>query len=436
MTSMASPSPEPSHERASDKTRSTWRALLGGSVVLALVVLGACGGDKQQSTKKICDPGQRVNCTCSDGIGKGTHVCNDEGDGFSACVTDNGGECKGTVGSGDDDDIGDDDDDIGRDSGTNTKEPIEACPGKVTAVGASSEVTIQGDTTDASDDAKGVNACSVGSQGPDHVYHLKPTDTGSLAISVTGEKPFDPVLYVRRDCTEEDDQLKCATTTGPGGTEQFSMNVVAGKDYYLFVDGSSGSSGKYTLKMKLTAGPFCGDGVVRENEACDDGEIKIDDDGCSNDCQKPNGDPPSGNGCPGHPVEIWPGRTVTATGSTNPYGNAWVNTGTSCAVSDNAVNAAQDHVYQVTARQTGILKVNLTPEASANLMLVARRTCADPKSQGTNTLQTKWCSNDGTAGGAEALAFPVTNGTKYYVAVDGALNAKGKYSITFSITPL
>jgi len=35
------------------------------------------------------------------------------------------------------------------------------------------------------------------------------------------------------------------------------------------VDAASGTAGKYALNLTLTPGPFCGDGKVDPNEACD-----------------------------------------------------------------------------------------------------------------------------------------------------------------------
>jgi hypothetical protein len=155
----------------------------------------------------------------------------------------------------------------------------------------------------------------------------------------------------------------------------------------------------------------------------------VDGDGCSAGCNAINGDPATGGSCPGQVVHMWPGKTVTGTGSTNPYGNTFTKTGSSCIVSTNNLNAAQDHIYAVTAHAAGNLKVTMTPtEATYNPMLVARATCADPNSQGATM-----CANLNTAGVAEVMTFPVTNNQTVYVAAEGVLNAKGSYTIKFEL---
>ena len=94
---------------------------------------------------------------------------------------------------------------------------------------------------------------------------------------------MNPLWYVRTACTDEATQTTCAPA-GPGALASQKISVVNGRDYFLFVDGASGSAGKYTVTAKLSTGTFCGDGQVDTNEACDDGN-KTEADGCSNDCQ-------------------------------------------------------------------------------------------------------------------------------------------------------
>lgn len=409
-----------------------------GSVmaVLGLVAsVQACtlGSSSATSEARLCTPGAYVFCRCADSS-PGTKLCNDDGKTFEACTTaGESGECKG--GEVSDPDTGKPVDGNGNvlpeeEAQQPATNDLETCPGKATAVGIGQDVVVTGDTTGARDDHKGkAGACIAGDGGGDHVYRVTPTGTGQLAVKVQGEGALNPTVYLRSTCADAETQLACAETTGPGGLEQLQTNVVTGKEYFLVVDGASGSAGKYTLTMKLTAGSFCGDGKVDTNEACDDGN-KVEGDGCSNSCQKVDGDPTSANGCPGQPVALWPGRTVTGTGSTTPLGNTFSKTGSSCLVSTSNLNAASDHVYEVTAHGTGTMKVTLTPDPGVNLMLVARATCTDPTTQGANM-----CSNDGSEGGAETLSLPVTAGQKLAVAVDGAgtVNNKGSYAISFQL---
>jgi len=143
-----------------------------------------------------------------------------------------------------------------------------------------------------------------------------------------------------------------------------------------------------------------------------------------------NGNPTSGGACPGHPVEVWPGQTVTGTGSTASYGNSWAAPSSACDTG--GTNGYQDHVYEVTPHASGDLVVTLSPPPNGelNLMLSARRTCTNATSATSNM-----CANDAGTGGGETMTFPVTNGTKVYVAVDGGgvTNNKGDYAISFKL---
>jgi cysteine-rich repeat protein len=389
------------------------------------------GGNDATSDDHLCTPGAYVFCRCAD-RSEGTKLCRDDGKSFEPCTTGEDGLCAG--GEIDDPNSGNpvappSDEDAGPTDNQTGGPEAEACPGKAVALTPGVDTIITDDTTGAEDDAKGKpGACAVGSGGGDHVYHLQPKGTGSLKLTVQGTAPLDPTVYIRSTCSDEASQTACSETTPAGGTETLNVNVVTGHDYYLFVDGASGTAGKYKITAHLTTGSFCGDGKVDMNEACDDAN-KIEGDGCSNDCKKVDGDPASANGCPGQPVHIWPGKTVDGSGSTTPYGNAFTKTGSSCIVSASDLNAAQDHVYAVTAHATGNLEVLVGPSDPAwNVELVARTTCTDPSTQGAGM-----CGNDGAAGELELISFPVTDGQTVYVAVDGVLNAKGAYTITFDI---
>ena len=409
-----------------------FKALLGAAVAAAAIFIGTQGcsaGNDAAPSGIRCTPGANVFCRCAD-RGPGTKLCKEDGASFEACTTGNAGECVG----------GEDltDPNTGNPVDPTPVTPVEpagppgsavdSCPGKPTSIGAA-EIVIEGDTTGAKDKAKGKpGACAAGGGGPDHVYHLQPTGTGSLLVKVQGLAAMNPTVYLRTTCDDEATQTACGETTGPGGAETLRFDVVTGRDYFLYVDGASGTAGKYALNLKLTPGPVCGDGKIDTNEACDDGN-KVDGDGCAPSCTAINGDPATGGGCPGQAVHVWPGRSVVGTGSTNPYGNAFTKTGSSCIVSANDLNAAQDHIYAVTAHGAGNLKVTLTPtEATYNAMLVARTTCLTATTQAANM-----CANNASAGAVETMTFPVTNNQTVFVAAEGVLNAKGSYTIKLEL---
>src|SRR5262249_11309061 len=147
---------------------------------------------------------------------------------------------------------------------------IDSCPGKSQAVQPNVDIVIDGDTTTATGDRKGKQgACAVGAGANDHIYHLIPSGSGTLAVKVQGSGGLDPIAYIRTACDDETTQAACGPQT-PNKLAQLKANVITGKDYFLIIDGASGSTGKYEATLRLTTGAFCGDGNVDTNEACDD----------------------------------------------------------------------------------------------------------------------------------------------------------------------
>jgi cysteine-rich repeat protein len=388
----------------------------------------------------LCVPGAYVFCRCADRA-QGTKLCKADGNSFEACTTGSSGACSGG-------EIADprtnqpvevpkqDPAGIGTTLAPDAPNALDACPGKPTAVLPNIEEQLEGDTTAATTDrAARPGACLVGQGAKDQVYALVPTGSGSLRMTIRAAAPsaLVPLAYIRTSCEDAAAQAACAPPL-PDKTASLELNVQTGKPYFLFVDGASGTTGKYTVTMKLSTHSFCGDGNVDTNEACDDGN-KVENDGCSNDCQHPNGNPATGGGgagdpCSGHPVDLWPGRTVTGTGSTNTYASTWSAPGRSCV---SGTNDDPDHVYAVTPHAGGTLVVSLSKNGQLPLddhMLVARRSCNDASST-----EAGMCANDLGVGGAETISFPVTNGDAVFVAVDGGgdTSNNGDYTITFKL---
>jgi len=395
-------------------------------LVVALAANGCTSSADGTSVQRLCTPGAYVFCKCAEG-GDGTKLCDADGAGFGTCATTADGTCKG----GEVNDPNTGKAVVSKDNPAIVPTPIASndCPGQATAIDPGVTVTINGDTTNATMDRSGkAGACAVSVGANDQVYHLVPSSSGSLHVEVQGTGTLNPVTYLRTVCDDASAQASC----GPAGAKnftQFTVNVAAKRDYYLFVDGASSSVGAYTASIALTAGAVCGDGVVDSGEACDDGNHN-EDDGCSASCKNPNGNPASASSCPGQPVDLWAlGATVTGSGSNlNADANntgAWNAPNTNCAVT--GTNAYQDHIYAVTPHVTGTMSVTVSG-STANLMLVARSTCATAASQLA-------CANNALAGGPEMFSIPVTSGTPVYVAVDGgsAKNNAGAYSIAFQV---
>jgi cysteine-rich repeat protein len=398
--------------------------LIGLAGVALFVPTQGCSSSTGASGERICTPGANVFCRCAD-RSQGTKLCADDGKSFaSPCSTDESRtECAG--GEIDDPDTGktvDDDgniiDDPDPDGGSTSSNSLDSCPGKSTSLGDGQEVVLDGDTTGGKSNTEGTGACAAGTGGNEHIYRIIPTGSGSVAFSVKGEGAMNPTLYLRSKCDDKNTQLRCAETTGAGGTESFSHNMISGTEYFLVVDGAGSSAGKYKVTAKLTAGPFCGDGKVSDGEACDDIN-KVDNDGCDPSCQKPNGNPASGGSCPGHPVDLWSGKTVTATGSNGAagYTNVFSTAFDSCAA-----NTVTDHIYQVNPHASGILTVSVTSSAN-HTVSIRKASC---------TGATTACKFKGTD-----VNTLVTANTPLWVAVsgEGNVNNVGDYTVTFKHAP-
>lgn len=410
------------------------RSLLFSLSAVAGILIATQGcsllsGDTATKEDRLCTPGAYVFCRCADRA-EGTKLCKSDGKSFESCQTSTSGECVG----GEIPDARTNEPIPTDQQPTNTDPPnaIDTCPGKSTSVTPNTPVVLDNDTSTAANDRQGkTGACAVGTGAKDHVYHLIPTGSGTLDVEVVGSGDLNPVAYIRTTCDNVESQVECAPPSA-NKTLKLSTKVVTGKDYFLIIDGASGSVGKYKATLKLTTGSFCGDGKIDSGEACDDTNHD-DNDGCSPDCKKVNGNPTSGGSCPGHPVDVWSGMTVTGTGSTTPYGNTWnAPASSACGVDTTGTNSYQDHVYSVLPHASGTLVITLSaPQAGtlANFMLSARRSC---EVVGTDKTL---CSNVNTAGTGETLSVAVTKDQALFVAVDGGgvTNNKGDYTISFKL---
>lgn len=400
-----------------------------GVVLVATQGCSLLGEDRVTKEDRLCTPGAYVFCRCAD-RSEGTKLCKPDGKSFEPCQTSANGECAGgeIPDERTNEEIFPPPDFEGEPGKEEPLDAVNECPGKSTALLPNAELKIEGDTSKATSDREGrTGACAVGAGANDHIYRLIPSGSGSLEIVVKGSDGFSPLAYIRTTCDDAQSQAACAPPTTQS-TAQLKTNVVTGRSYFLVVDGASGSTGKYVVTAKLTTKSFCGDGEVDEGEACDDGN-KTDNDGCSNDCRKVNGNPPSGGSCPGHPLHLWPGLVVSGTGSTTDYGNAWNKPSSTC--DPDLSNSYQDHVYEVTPHASGTMTVTVTPTAATNFMVTARRSCNDP-----STTTAAMCSNDfGASTSAETLTVSVTANQKIYVAVDGGgvTSNKGDYTISFRL---
>jgi hypothetical protein len=273
----------------------------------------------------------------------------------------------------------------------------------------------------------GTGLCAVGLGSPEDIYQIVPAASGLLDIDVTADKPtFDPLFYIREEPCKDGKELACASAGTGGVIERAQVSVKAGKSYSLFVDGvGPANKGKYYLTLNLSAPKGCGDGLVVEPEACDDGSPGPDQDGCAENCTQLSGTPESGTSCAGfgQPVHLWgSSRRVSLTGDNSKGTNEWASNGGNCT------NEGNERIYAVTPHESGTLEVTAT--SNFDLMLLARSSCATPESGGA------FCANKQKPPSLtpEVLSIPVVKDVIRFIAVDGLTAAdKGTYSLNFQL---
>jgi cysteine-rich repeat protein len=405
------------------RLRKLLKSLTG--VALGCFVAAACSGKltEQPLVGSVkCTPGSNIGCQCKDGS-DATKRCRADGVSYDPCSKGVNLPCP-------------------EDLGPEDPPPVDAgdpmvsdkCPGASLAIKGGT-TNFKGDTTSSKDDFFGVGACVTGKGAPDVVYRLLAQETGNAKITVIPDPGFDPVAYVRTGCSDGSDaaQKVCSASGNAGQQEALSrVPMVAGQELFLVIDGSAGNAAKgpFKVRIEFSTGPFCGDGMVTNGEACDDGN-DVDEDGCSPGCKSVHGTPLSATGCPGQPVHVWSNQIVTGRGSTNvakftdlrnhsdrPQGGC----------NPSVANRAEDHTYQVIPEANGTLTVSVDA-LTFNAMLVVRDEagCED-------TSKTKACADKpGTQ--AEELSLPVQKGRALSVTVDGAEGPGGEYTIKFNLRP-
>jgi cysteine-rich repeat protein len=166
-----------------------------------------------------------------------------------------------------------------------------------------------------------------------------------------------------------------------------------------------------------SSGPVCGNDIVEDGEACDDGNL-TNGDLCSAACL-PIGDPPKGGVCPGIAVHVWNTETVTASATTTPYDNSHRS---AFVCNDSSTGQfASDRVFAVTAHVAGVLVAEVS-DSTFNQVLFARRTCSDDASEFD-------CADKYYADTGEKLEIPVEAGDTNYVFVDGTGNPSVGYGV-------
>ncbi len=178
--------------------------------------------------------------------------------------------------------------------------------------------------------------CSTAAKqsGKDVVYAFDVTAPRDAAIVVTptAGSTLRPVLYVRKtSCTSQllGDELVCLERLGEARTTL--TNLAAGR-YYVWVDGTAGTSGGFTLSVTLS-GPT---------------------------------PPPANDNCPGAPL-VFAGNTATVTGTTvgATNSNATIDLAPTCGPEFYPRKFGRDLVYQVTLTAPQDLDIRVAPASGS-----------------------------------------------------------------------
>ena len=382
-------------------------------LVVLLVALLASNGCALLATNddgagdRLCTPGSYVFCRCPD-RSEGTKLCRSDGQSFEPCSTGSGacGEIVASPPSPAPDAAGEPPSPLRA-----AADPAAGCSGGELPVPLAETVRIAGDTSTATADRHGeATACAGGAGAGDHVYRVVPAASGALSVTVDGVGALRPLVYLRSRCEDAASEIACAAVDPAGGARaSLTTMVAAGRPYFLYIDGEDGTAGRYDGTLAITKASFCGDGRLDPAEACDDANA-ADGDGCAADCRSIDGDPASAGGCPGQPVDLWPGFVVAGRASTAGYGSVWDLPSDRCG-------SAGEHVYAVTAHATGTVNVRVEPTSGTATVVVAAA-CSGPPA-------TMACRTGTTA----VTEVPVLAERTVWIAVRGA----GAYTIAFAV---
>jgi hypothetical protein len=234
----------------------------------------------------------------------------------------------------------------------------------------------------------GAGGCAPGA-GADVVYSFTPavTDLFTFGATPLGDT-FDLSLYVVTDCANPAATCVAGTNAQPvGKTETLTAQLNAGTRYFIVVDSAqAGSEGAFHFAMRRGAAP--------ENDNCATAT--------------------------NIPVDRLPFATTgTTIGAANDF-----NPGPPC-VHNNQSASGPDVLYSFTSPDTQNYDITVTPVGNYDVTLYVVTDC----------LSLSGCSSSDTraSGTAEHLRRRLTEGTTYYIIVDGFQGDSGDF--TLSLVP-
>lgn len=199
---------------------------------------------------QVCSPGQQIACACPGGA-QGAQACNSSGTGYGACdcpmgTGGGGGSSSGgaagatTAGAAGSSGSG----------GSTPVDPVgdaEKCPGADLAF-AGTSIVVTGTTKPAAGDYDPIKCTSAKSSEVVYKFIAPKSGTVTATVVPTG---FDAVVYWSETTCSGDLPKACSASKGGyGEPESIDLVVVAGKPYWVFVDGwTQGFSGPFELTL-------------------------------------------------------------------------------------------------------------------------------------------------------------------------------------------
>ena len=250
------------------------------------------------------------------------------------------------------------------------------------------------------------------------------SSTSSATPSGSSDKVCTPGAYVYCRCQNRDEGTKLCQDDGKG----FDACLPCESDSNPEDTSYQGPYVPSTPNDAGTTAGKCGDKIVTEGEACDDGNTN-ETDGCDSSCKLAGTDVLSSRSCPGMPVHVFGAAVQFTTTTVGAPNTTSVQTGcpSAGAVATTGASAA-DRIFSVTAHKTGTLEVSTTDTTFDNWIYIVAGDC-------TAGVQASYlvCANKTAGTGGETASTPVEAGKTYSVVVDGVVNAQGAFRITMEI---
>ena len=285
---------------------------------------------------------------------------------------------------------------------TSTTLPPAACQGVTIAPPEGGVFT--GATSGASSLA---GTCGASGAAPEQVYQWTPTVPGVATIQTCGSGTnFDSVLYMRDSSCASGVQVACsddacANSTGQNRASRITPSVIAGKTYYIVVDGYNGKFGSYSLTITPPGGavPTSTTSTTATSTSTTTSTTVA-----PGPCQSP-GTIPAGGG--------------TVSGTTSGAGALTGSCGSSLA--------APEKVFAWTPATSGVATIETCGAGTGydTVLYVRGGTCTGSQI----TCNDDACANASGQNRASRITPAVTAGQTYFIVVDGYNGSSGTFTL-------